>query len=59
MGLHSGGGEARCCLCNGVMAMSVGCVGLGCIGHMGRVGHVGCVGEESMGHVGEVHGARR
>ena len=50
MGLHSGGGEARRCLCNAVTAMSVGRVG-----HMGRVGHVGRVGKESMGHISEVH----
>ena len=58
-GLHSGGGEARRCLCNAVMVTSVGHVGrVGRIGRMGHVGHVGRVGEESMGRVGEAHGAR-
>ena len=63
MGLHGGGGEARRCLCNAVMATSMGCMGcMGCkghIGHMGHMGHMGCVGEESMGHVGEAHGAHQ
>ena len=59
MGLLGGGGEARHCLCNTVTATSMGHVGhVGCIGRMGCMGHVGRVGEESMGCVGEVHGAR-